>query len=142
MWSGLARRHPVRRLLTWSVMGNQHQHQHQNRAPVCLSSTHRSPSPSFTQDATGMSVLPQDLHLLHHARQQQEHVAEKTNASVRKARSAAFDRERERQLGLIPRVEKITVKYMGIPEDRELVMNKRLSTPYNVAQRKCSGRTP
>ncbi len=59
----------------------------------------------------------------------------KTNSRVREERSLLFTRERERQLSLLPRVEKITVKYSGVPEDAELSMNKLLSTPYNVAQR-------
>lgn len=44
--------------------------------------------------------------------------------------------ERKRQKEAVGRVEKITVKYEGVPERKELVMNKNISTPYDCAKRK------
>jgi len=45
-----------------------------------------------------------------------------------------FDEEVKRQKNLIPRVEKIEVQYEGQPENATLILNKGLSTPFNVAQ--------
>jgi len=59
-----------------------------------------------------------------------------SNEEVRKKRSAIFTREKQRQKDTILRLEKIRVDYKGIPEDTTLVLNKWMSTPYNVAQRK------
>ncbi|CAL1526483.1 unnamed protein product [Lymnaea stagnalis] len=56
-----------------------------------------------------------------------------TNTDVRKKRIELFDKEKERQVGLVTRVEKIEVKHVGIPEDCTLIMNKYLSTPFNCA---------
>ena len=47
-----------------------------------------------------------------------------------------FSAEKQRQIDQIPRVSKIEVQYRGIPETLTLYMNKGLSTPFNVAQRK------
>lgn len=57
-----------------------------------------------------------------------------TNEEVRKKRSAMFTEEVSRQKNLIPRIEKIEVQYEGIPDDATLILNKGISTPYNVAQ--------
>ena len=51
-------------------------------------------------------------------------------------RNEIFEQEKKRQIDMIPRVEKIEVHYKGIPEDVTLYLNKDLSTPFNVAQRK------
>ena len=59
-----------------------------------------------------------------------------TNASVREKRNALFEAEKQRQLSLLARIEKIEVQYKGQPEDCTLVMNKNLSTPFNCAMRK------
>lgn len=56
-----------------------------------------------------------------------------TNSEVRKKRNALFDKEKERQLSFVKRIEKINVQYVGLPEKCTLVMNKNLSTPYNCA---------
>jgi len=56
------------------------------------------------------------------------------NESVRKKRSELFSAEKKRQLDLIPRVEKIRVEYNGTPEDASLILNKNMSTPFNLAQ--------
>ena len=58
-----------------------------------------------------------------------------TNSEVRKKRNAVFDEEKDRQLALVKRVEKIQVQYKGLPENCTLLMNKNLSTPYNCAMR-------
>jgi large subunit ribosomal protein L39 len=47
-----------------------------------------------------------------------------------------FNLEQKRQKDEVGRIEKIEVRYMGSPNDLTLKMNKNLSTPYNVAQRK------
>ncbi|XP_038065132.1 39S ribosomal protein L39, mitochondrial-like isoform X2 [Patiria miniata] len=44
-----------------------------------------------------------------------------------------FNQEKERQLSLIKRIEKIEVDHIGADEPCKLAMNKYLSTPYNVA---------
>ncbi|KAK9501048.1 hypothetical protein O3M35_002170 [Rhynocoris fuscipes] len=44
-----------------------------------------------------------------------------------------FDEECLRQRNAIGRIEKIEVEYEGIPGARKLLLNKGLSTPYNVA---------
>lgn len=54
---------------------------------------------------------------------------------VVKKRNELFDYEQKRQREEVGRVEKIEVRYLGLPQDETLVMNKNLSTPYNVAQR-------
>lgn len=66
-----------------------------------------------------------------------ESIADKvrTNATVRQKRSRLFEEEKKRQLEMMARVEKIEVTYKGVPEDAKLVLNKGLSTPYDVAQR-------
>ena len=55
-------------------------------------------------------------------------------------RSKLFSQEKQRQIDLIKRVEKIKVEYCGVPENQILYLNKGLSTPFNVAQRKLSGK--
>ncbi|CAG5134774.1 unnamed protein product, partial [Candidula unifasciata] len=56
-----------------------------------------------------------------------------TNSDVRKKRVELFEKEQQRQLNLVTRVEKIQVKHVGVPENCTLIMNKHLSTPYNCA---------
>lgn len=34
------------------------------------------------------------------------------------------------------RIEKIEVRYLGVPNDETFVMNKEISTPFHIAQRK------
>jgi len=46
-----------------------------------------------------------------------------------------FDNEQKRQREVVGRIEKITVKYVGVPENVTLSMNKGISTPYHCAQR-------
>ncbi|XP_074758331.1 large ribosomal subunit protein mL39 isoform X5 [Athene noctua] len=49
-------------------------------------------------------------------------------------RNELFNREKERQLSLYPRIEKIEVKYTGKSHPGTVfIMNKALSTPYNCA---------
>lgn len=47
-----------------------------------------------------------------------------------------FDLEKKRQRDAVGRIEKIEIRYLGLPEDTTLIMNKNLSTPFNCAQRK------
>jgi len=49
-------------------------------------------------------------------------------------RSKLFSQEKQRQIDLVKRVEKIKVQYCGAPENVTLYLNKDLSTPFNVAQ--------
>lgn len=46
-----------------------------------------------------------------------------------------FDNEQKRQKEAVGRIEKITVKYNGVPENVTLSMNKGISTPYHCAKR-------
>ena len=55
-------------------------------------------------------------------------------SQIRQRRSSLFDEERKKQLNNIPRLEKIEVKYVGVPEDAIMIMNRDISTPFNVAQ--------
>ncbi|XP_015377933.1 PREDICTED: 39S ribosomal protein L39, mitochondrial [Diuraphis noxia] len=45
-----------------------------------------------------------------------------------------FDKEQKRQREAVGRIEKITVKYIGVPENVTLSMNKGISTPFHCAQ--------
>lgn len=57
-------------------------------------------------------------------------------AEVSRRRSELYDKEKERQLSLYPRTEKIEVKHVGKTDPGAVfVMNKGLSTPYNCAMR-------
>jgi len=56
------------------------------------------------------------------------------NEQIRQKRSNLFEEERKRQLNNIPRLEKIEVKYVGVPEEAVMIMNRNVSTPFNVAQ--------
>ncbi|XP_034972241.1 large ribosomal subunit protein mL39 [Zootoca vivipara] len=55
-------------------------------------------------------------------------------ADIAQMRNELFTKEKERQLSLYPRIEKIEVKYVGKPHPGTLfIMNKGLSTPYTCA---------
>ncbi|XP_009990870.1 PREDICTED: 39S ribosomal protein L39, mitochondrial-like, partial [Tauraco erythrolophus] len=61
-------------------------------------------------------------------------VSRATSEEVIQMRSELFTKEKERQLSLYPRIEKIEVKYTGKSHPGSVfVMNKVLSTPYNCA---------
>lgn len=51
-----------------------------------------------------------------------------------KYRNELFTMEQKRQREAVGRIEKIQVRYLGLPEDTTLVMNKDLSTPFDCAQ--------
>lgn len=53
----------------------------------------------------------------------------------RKYQNELFDLEQKRQKDAVGRIEKIEIRYLGLPEDVTLIMNKNLSTPFNCAQR-------
>ena len=75
--------------------------------------------------------------LLHYISLGNNHVnVASSRVSAAKRRSEMFTKEKQRQIDQIPRVSKIEVQYRGVPEDVTLYMNKALSTPFNVAQRK------
>uniref|UniRef100_A0A7M4FZI2 Large ribosomal subunit protein mL39 n=1 Tax=Crocodylus porosus TaxID=8502 RepID=A0A7M4FZI2_CROPO len=57
-----------------------------------------------------------------------------SSAKIFQMRNELFNKEKERQLALYPRIEKIEVKCVGDSHTGTLfVMNKGLSTPYNCA---------
>ncbi|CAM2096988.1 unnamed protein product [Caretta caretta] len=57
-----------------------------------------------------------------------------SRAEIVQMRNELFTKEKERQLSLYPRIEKIEVKYVGKSHPgTSFVMNKALSTPYNCA---------
>ncbi|KFM65188.1 39S ribosomal protein L39, mitochondrial, partial [Stegodyphus mimosarum] len=56
-----------------------------------------------------------------------------TNDTVRQMKNDMFNKEKLRQQSLITRIEKIEVKYDGVPSACTLMMNRNLSTPYNCA---------
>lgn len=60
---------------------------------------------------------------------------------ISRKRNRIFDFEQKKQRENIGRIEKIEVRYLGTPNDATMVMNKNLSTPYNVAQRKIQRRS-
>lgn len=49
-------------------------------------------------------------------------------------KNSMFTKELNRQKDLIPRIEKIQVQYKGAPDDAQLILNKGLSTPFDIAQ--------
>lgn len=55
-------------------------------------------------------------------------------AEIIQRRSDLFSLEKKRQSQNVGRIEKIEVRFLGVPNDTTLVMNKGLSTPYNCAQ--------
>lgn len=57
-----------------------------------------------------------------------------SSSAVIKYRNELFTMEQERQRQSVGRIEKIEVRYLGLPEDVTMVMNKDLSTPYHCAQ--------
>ncbi|XP_075053217.1 large ribosomal subunit protein mL39 [Mixophyes fleayi] len=60
--------------------------------------------------------------------------AKLSTAEVSQRRSELYEREKERQLSLYPRTEKIEVKHVGRTDvGTVFVMNKGLSTPFNCA---------
>lgn len=57
-----------------------------------------------------------------------------SSSEISKNQSNLFSKEKKRQVDAVGRIEKIEVKYIGVPNDVDLVMNKHISTPYNCAQ--------
>lgn len=58
-------------------------------------------------------------------------------AELTEMQNDLFNREKNRQLSLTPRTEKIEVKHVGKTDPGTIfVMNKNISTPYNCAMRK------
>lgn len=57
------------------------------------------------------------------------------SAAAQQRRSELFTLEQRRQRDRVGRLEKIEIRYQGLPSDTTLLMNKGLSTPYNCAQR-------
>lgn len=52
-----------------------------------------------------------------------------------KEQNELFNAEQKRQKESIGRIEKIQVTYEGPPENKVLMMNKNISTPYDCAKR-------
>lgn len=59
-----------------------------------------------------------------------------SSAEVARHRSELFSAEQSRQRENVGRMEKIEVRYLGVPNDETFVLNKNLSTPYDIARRK------
>ena len=59
-----------------------------------------------------------------------------TRGEAAEKRSEIFGKEKQRQIDQIKRVEKIEVEYEGHSENLFFHLNKHISTPFNVAQRK------
>ncbi|XP_055691660.1 39S ribosomal protein L39, mitochondrial [Lutzomyia longipalpis] len=55
-------------------------------------------------------------------------------AEISRRRSELFSAEKQAQKEKIGRIERIEVRYLGLPQDTTLMMNRGLSTPYNCAQ--------
>uniref|UniRef100_A0A1L8DS18 Large ribosomal subunit protein mL39 n=2 Tax=Nyssomyia neivai TaxID=330878 RepID=A0A1L8DS18_9DIPT len=55
-------------------------------------------------------------------------------AEISRRRSELFSAEKKAQKEKIGRIERIEVRYLGLPQDTTLMMNKGMSTPYNCAQ--------
>ena len=53
-----------------------------------------------------------------------------------KYRSALFTTEQKRQMENVGRLEKIEVRYLGVPKDETFLLNKDVSTPFDIARRK------
>lgn len=65
--------------------------------------------------------------------------ANRSASASLKSQNELFNQEQKRQRDAIGRVEKIEVRYLGLPEDVTLVMNNHISTPYNCAQHLSEG---
>lgn len=64
-------------------------------------------------------------------------VPQLSTAEMAQMRNKLFEKEKDRQLSLYPRIEKIEVKYVGKSHPGTVfIMNKGLSTPYTCAMRK------
>ncbi|XP_016994768.1 large ribosomal subunit protein mL39 [Drosophila takahashii] len=61
-----------------------------------------------------------------------------SSASLAK-RNDLFNQEQRRQRDAVGRIDKIEVRYLGLPEDVTLVMNSHISTPFNCAQHLSEG---
>lgn len=59
-----------------------------------------------------------------------------SSAEIQERRSDLFTLEQRRQRDRVGRMEKIEIRFQGLPNDTTLIMNKGLSTPFNCAQRK------
>ncbi|KAL5290848.1 MRPL39 family protein [Megaselia abdita] len=57
-----------------------------------------------------------------------------SHAEAVSKRNTLFNEEQNRQKENVGRIEKIEVRYLGLPDDVTLVMNKGISTPFNCAQ--------
>ncbi|KAJ8034758.1 39S ribosomal protein L39, mitochondrial [Holothuria leucospilota] len=55
------------------------------------------------------------------------------NSTAIKKQNEIFEKEKQRQLSLVKRIEKIRVNHLGPNDECSLIMNKYLSTPYHVA---------
>lgn len=58
-----------------------------------------------------------------------------SSQDVSKYRSALFTAEQNRQSEDVGRIEKIEVRYLGVPQDETFLLNKDISTPYDIARR-------
>lgn len=56
------------------------------------------------------------------------------SSSAVQFRNELFSLEQQRQKEAVGRIEKIEVRFLGVPEDATLLMNKNVSTPHDCAQ--------
>ncbi|XP_034105810.1 39S ribosomal protein L39, mitochondrial [Drosophila albomicans] len=88
--------------------------------------------------ATATKLYKQSWHALRQLQQYRTIASGNASASI-KSRNELFNQEQKRQRDAVGRVEKIEVRYLGLPEDVTLVMNNHISTPYNCAQHLSEG---
>ncbi|XP_059607635.1 large ribosomal subunit protein mL39 [Phlebotomus argentipes] len=55
-------------------------------------------------------------------------------AEISRRRSDLFTAEQTAQRAKVGRIERIEVRYLGVPHDTTLMMNRNISTPFNCAQ--------
>ncbi|XP_052860351.1 39S ribosomal protein L39, mitochondrial [Anopheles cruzii] len=78
-----------------------------------------------------------NLHKIKSPTIQLHHVVKKhfsLSSRVSTKASELFSEEQRRQRENVGRIEKIEVRYLGLPHDTTLVMNRELSTPYDCAR--------
>ncbi|ALC43819.1 mRpL39 [Drosophila busckii] len=71
--------------------------------------------------------------------QQYRNIVNLSATAALRSRNELFSQEQRRQREAVGRIEKIEVRYLGLPEDVTLVMNNHISTPYNCAQHLSEG---
>ena len=99
---------------------------------VCLTAPKNELSILFKRDTNNVSI---HLKTLPNFPDYCSRATRLTNSEISRKRNAVFSEEKARQMALITRIEKVQVVHQGPPEDCTLLMNKHMSTPFNVAMR-------